>query len=66
MSEEEDKPQKRSLHIQCLEMESTIKEQVQRMLDGHSEYLYRKKLLTGLAKELNSLIALSEREPRDK
>ena len=64
MSQEE-KPQKRSLHRQYLEMEATIKEQVQRMLDGHSEYLYRKNLLKGFAKELNNLIALTEREPRN-
>lgn len=66
MSEQEEKPQKRSLHMQLLEMESTIKETVQKMLDGNSEYLYQKRLLTGLAKELNALIALTEREPRNK
>tara|TARA_R110002051_G_C8716291_1_gene496162 strand:- start:657 stop:857 length:201 start_codon:yes stop_codon:yes gene_type:complete len=65
MSQEEMKPQKRSLHMQLLEMESTIKEIVQKMLDGHSEYLYQKRLLTGHRKELNNLIALTEREPRD-
>ena len=52
--------------MQLLEMESTIKETVQKMLDGNSEYLYQKRLLTGLAKELNALIALTEREPRNK
>ena len=59
------KPQKRSLHMQLLEMESTIKEIVQKMLDGHSEYLYQKRLLTGQRIKLNALINLTEREPRD-
>ena len=64
MSQEE-KPQKRSLHRQYLEMEASIKEEVQRMLDGHAEFSYRKDLLTSFAKELNNLIALPEREPRN-
>ena len=51
--------------MQLLEMESTIKETVQKMLDGNSEYLYQKRLLTGHRKELNALIELTEREPRN-
>ena len=66
MSKEEDKPQKRSLHVQYLEMKESLKRHVQLMHDGYSQYLYQKRLLTGLAKELNALIALTEREPRNK
>ena len=67
MSQEEDRPRKRSLDEQFKEMRSTLKHQVQLMLDGHAQYLYRKKLLEDFAKdELNELIQLTQREPRDK
>ena len=66
MSKEEDKPQKRSLHVQYLEMKESLKRHVQLMHDGYSQYLYQKRLLTEFAKEeLNELIELPEREPRN-
>ena len=67
MSQEEDRHRNRSVDDQFKEMRLTLKHQVQLMLDGHAQYLYRKKLLEDFAKdELNELIQLTQREPRDK
>lgn len=62
---ETNKPEKKSLHHQFIEMEETLKHQVQLMMNGHHQYEYRRKLLTNFAKDLNKLIALTEREPRN-
>lgn len=66
MSQEEDKPRPRSLDEQFKEMRATLRHQVQLRNDGNAQYLYRQKLLTEFAKDLNELIELTEREPRDK
>jgi hypothetical protein len=66
MSKEEDKPRERSLDEQFKEMRASLKHQVGLMMNGHAQYLYRQKLLTEFAKDLNELIQLTEREPRDK
>tara|TARA_R100000781_G_scaffold59406_1_gene38065 strand:+ start:124 stop:321 length:198 start_codon:yes stop_codon:yes gene_type:complete len=65
MSKEEDKPRERSLHEQFKEMKESLKHQVQLRNDGERQREYRQKLLTEFAKDLNELIQLTEREPRN-
>tara|TARA_R110002110_G_scaffold207033_1_gene419267 strand:- start:281 stop:481 length:201 start_codon:yes stop_codon:yes gene_type:complete len=65
MSKEEDKPRERSLDEQFKEMRASLKHQVQLRNDGERQREYRHKLLTEFAKDLNELIKLTEREPRD-
>ena len=66
MKIEQHKPRERSLDEQFKEMRASLKHQVGLMMNGHAQYLYRQKLLTEFAKDLNELIQLTEREPRDK
>ena len=66
MKIEQHKRRERSLDEQFKEMRASLKHQVQLMLNGHAQYLYRQKLLTEFAKDLTELIKLTEREPRDK
>jgi hypothetical protein len=66
MKIEQHKPRERSLDEQFKEMKESLKHQVQLRNDGERQREYRQKLLTEFAKDLNELIQLTEREPRDK